>query len=459
MIRLISRCSVCGLQAALLALCFSLNSGLAAQELSQEQLKQRNQRIAQMITGLTDTRERIHERAVQGLVRMGAPAIPDLRLLAADENPKLRLRVALIVSQIEGAEAEGLLLALSKDQEAAVREVAALGLGRKSGDNVLRRLAILLDDDEPAVRESAALGIGFVDDGRGIRLLANAYVAEQVPDGLTPDVELALRRARSAQFKALRSLAIRPHNISFLGRYLQQLDGPALQTLLEVSWEIGDPRLCIPLLEVLKRDVDLTSHAYAATSLSANGDSRCLEALCKIASGEIEGPRLEAAKTLSVLTGHQAGPGQAWMLWLRDHKEMLLKTQPRDALIARLHDPANTVTAAELQAFEPKELHILIGGILGRGAHYWPELAWRALAIDQPARWSSYLLHLHEQEPSEVRRVGLLLILYRLNDPKAFVVLKQRYETMQESMKTAAEIGSADKAHNSERLMLALFAK
>lgn len=415
-----------------------------------------NQRIAVLVTALTDSRERVHERAVAALAEIGKAALPDLEILARDENPALRLRVALVLTQIDGAASRELLLQMSYDAESAVREVVTLGLGRKRHDDVLRRLAVLLNDEVPGVRESAALAVALTDDGRGIRLLANAFVMERIPENITPQLEQQLKRARTAKYDALRALCQRPHHMSFVQRYVDKLQGPMLHVLLEVTWSLADPRLCPTLISVLKKDIDLESQRRAAKSLRSNGDARCVEVLCRIAADNL-GPAFEAAKALSVLTGHQSGPGKGWALWWRDHEQRIEEMIPRDAFIARLHDLDYQPTAADMQRFQPRQLEMVIDGILGDGARHWPEQAWLALQQDDPARWSAFLLQEYAEEPSEVRRVGLLLIMLRLGDPVVKPVLQKRYKRMNDQMHEQKQAGNVFAASNSERLVLELF--
>ena len=418
--------------------------------------KRQRERVIQLITALTDSRQRVNEQAITALAQVGAPALADLSVLARDEQPTLRLRVTLVVTQIDAPEATALLLSLSQDSVAAVREVAALGLGRKKGDDVLRRLAVLIEDEEAGVRESAALAMGFVDDGRAIRLLANSLVAEHVPETAMPDQEREIARAKSAKYESLKSLVLRPQQLPWVARYINQLHGPALQYILELTWELGDPRLCEPLLTVFDRDVSLKAHNAAAKSLQANGDSRCLGVLCRIA-GSKDGPRQEAARTLSLLTGHEAKAGKAWTLWWRDHREAVQKLHARDAFLAKLHDVSYVPTRAELSAFPVKNLSSLLEGVLGEGAKHWPAQALAAIRIDDPSRWTQFLLDQYGQEGDEVRRVGILLLLYELGDPKAVPLLSDRYALMNKSMKQAEKLGDLRKSWNSERLVLKLF--
>ena len=103
----------------------------AASSNAEHKAKRQRARIIQLMTALTDSRQRVHEQAITGLAQVGEAVLGDLAVLARDEQATLRLRVTLVVTQINSPKATALLLELSKDKEAAVREVAALGLGRK----------------------------------------------------------------------------------------------------------------------------------------------------------------------------------------------------------------------------------------------------------------------------------------------------------------------------------------
>lgn len=411
--------------------------------------------IANMIEALTDERERFHSRAIRALVRVGVRCIPDLRILSTDPNPALRLRVAVVTGQIQHAQASQLLVEMGVDARSEVREVVAIALGHHKTTASLQTLAHLIQDPEPEVRESAALGLGFYGDPRAIRLLAHSYVLQAVPVGALPVDERKILRAKSAAREALFALCRRASHIDDVATLLRSMNGEALHILIEASYGIGDPRLTMPLIDVLNRNVDVESHRLAVISLRANGDSRCLETLCRIAAGGL-GPQEDSAATLAQLTGHRAAPGPVWALWWRNHKGAIARLLPRDEFIAALHNPAYTVNAQELQQFKVTDLQQIIDGILGAGADHWPALAWRALQHDDPARWTAHLLQAYTGEADDVKRIGLILLLAELADPAAIKPMREQYALVSKKLKAAAKSGQ--KHGSSERLALSLFA-
>ena len=123
----------------------------------------------------------------------------------------------------------------------------------------------------------------------------------------------------------------------------------------------------------------------------------------------------------------------------------------------KLHNPTYKPQPADLQAFKVKDLSFLLEGVLGDGAKHWPGRALAAIRIDDPKRWTNYLMERYAEDVDEVRRVGILLLLYQLGDPKVRPILADRYQLMNKSMKKAEELGDLQKSWNSERLVLKLF--
>ena len=69
--------------------------------------------------------------------------------------------------------------------------------------------------------------------------------------------------------------------------------------------------------------------------------------------------------------------------------------------MAHLHDEGYVPTRAELAAFTPEELSGLVDGTIGLGARWWPALAWRAIAADDPTRWTEPLLQRYDRTYDE----------------------------------------------------------
>jgi len=398
-------------------------------------------RLETLIAALTDDRASVYKPAMRGLVAYGRPALSDLAVLAKDRDPSVRARVAQVLSGIGGPRAFELLALLVADQSNYVRQNAALGLGTIGGEGCFELLRPLLSESDPGIRESAALALGQLGDARAAAPLAwwerggpDAHRL-QLPHGA--DGRRMLQRLQNTMRTALQAVAMRPRNIPVIAQLLARLDGPRQASLVTATWQIGDPRLS-PVLSELLDDDDLSVQISAANALSANGDSRALQGLCRIAAGEGDFTLREAAaRSLRRITGYEAGPGSAWRLWWRDHAEEVASLIERDAFIAALHDPDRQADRAELAAFEPAELMPLVDGVLGRGAPWWGPLAWRALRNDDAARWSEPLLARYDASFDERERVGLVVLLDELDDPAGIAGLRSRWRYLRDEVEMA----------------------
>ena len=90
------------------------------------------------IAGLTDARPEVHTGAMAALIRRGQSVIPDLAVLARDQDPSLRMRVVTVLAAIGSEDATREILTLSKDPDIAVVELATLGLGKSTWRGLFR---------------------------------------------------------------------------------------------------------------------------------------------------------------------------------------------------------------------------------------------------------------------------------------------------------------------------------
>ncbi|MFW5750543.1 MAG: HEAT repeat domain-containing protein, partial [Planctomycetota bacterium] len=241
------------------------------------------------------------------------------------------------------------------------------------------------------------------------------------------DRPVAVESIQQAMRASLFSIAARATNIDDFATALEAVAVPGKLALIEASYQIGDPRLS-PALSALLDHRDPQVVADAATALGANGDSRALSALCRVAAGRRAAIEREAAaRTLRRLTGHHAGPGQAWALWWRDHGDRVAELYERDAFIARLHDPHYAATAADLQRFPASELMPLVDGFLDQGPPYWPPRALALLRRDDPRRWRGPLLERYDHaDADDLERIGLVILLHELRVPDLLAPLRER---------------------------------
>ena len=385
------------------------------------------------IAGLTDARPEIHTQAMSALIRRGQPVIGDLTVLAGDQDTGLRMRVAAVLAAIGGEDATREILHLSHDRERDVVEVATLGLGKARGTGSFERLVEILGSPDPHLRQAAANGLGIHGDPRGMAVLCG-YARER-DDLVRRDLRENLARVATSATA-----------VPLLAELIEARGGSERTALIDAAAGIGDPRLSPTLAAVLGQP-DVAAATLAARMLSVNGDSRAVEALCRVsAQGRDSQLREEAAITLRRLTGHTAAAGTAWELWWRDHAGEVAALAPRDRLLAELHDPARSTSAAELAAFPVSQLSQLINGALGQGAPWWPARAFAALAADVPARWTPTLVELIGRTQESRERVRLIVLLDALNDPAAVGDFKRFYGDLANQPEVKAASQGAERA-------------
>jgi HEAT repeat protein len=379
------------------------------------------------IAGLTDPRPEVHTQAMAALIRRGQPVVGDLTLLSGDPEAKLRARVAAVLAAIGGEDATVVVLRLSSDAVKEVAEVATMGLGKARGSGSFARLAEVLRSPDPDLRQAAARGMSLHGDPQALGLLC----------GYPRDRDDLVRRDMR---ESLGRVALQPQAVPVLGGLIASRSGDERLALIEATSSIGDPRLSPVLAEVVTGP-DARAAAMAAQMLSVNGDSRAVAALCRAAAQGRDALLREcAAETLQHLTGHRAAAGIAWELWWRDHAQEVAALEPRDRLLADLHDPGRNATRDELAAFSVSALAQLVDGALGQGAPWWPARAFAALAADAPGRWTAALLARIDATLDNHQRVRLIILLDQLGDPGARDGLQRLYRSLddQPAVKAAA---------------------
>ncbi|MDA3959535.1 MAG: HEAT repeat domain-containing protein [Planctomycetota bacterium] len=391
-------------------------------------------RLEGLIAALTDPRKPINEPAIVGLVALGPDVLPDLNVLAADPEPGVRGRVALVAAGIGGPETMPLLKRMVEDRSDYVREVATLALGQTRTKKAYALLKPRLQDSVPEVRDSAALAMGQLGDLRAIEDLTLWHSAGGALAGLDlktyPEGDRQRKRIMKSMQASLKALTMRPDAIPVIIELLPGLAPDRQRSLLEASWEIGDPRLSPVLADALYQGESVIRRS-AAVSLAANGDGRALKALCRVATDDsVLAVREAAAHSLRSLTGHRAAAGPAWKLWWDNHAGAVAAMTARDEFIAALYDPSHKVTKEDLAGFTPEQLMPLVEGTIGGGAPWWSGVAWRALRTDDATRWTPFLAQQLASEPRERRQVAFVVLLDALGDPAAKPILAARLEAL-----------------------------
>jgi HEAT repeat protein len=374
------------------------------------------------IAALSSDDTTAQRRAAASLIRRGPPVLPDLGVLAKDQDWTLRARVAEVASGIGGTEAAPLLLDLSHDRDPRVREGATLGLGRCRGEGVFERLVEQLGANMPDERSAAANAMASIGDPRALEPLSRL-------DSETDDL------AKRAMAQALTGVAAQARSVPELARLLPLTAGKQRDALLEACAPLGDPRLCPPLAALLDPVVPAYTRWLALRALAADGDSRAWEALCRTAAQAPEADlRAAASEAMRSLSG-KSGSGEFWTLWWRDHADETPRTMERDRLLADLHDPDRAIAGDELARFTIDELAPLLDGALGHGSAWWPARAFAAMHADDPVRWTDALAKRARSTLDPVLRLALIIFIDQLDGPTALDALHAVDQDLRARMK------------------------
>lgn len=410
------------------------------------------------LAGLTDHAPDVHALAIRNLIVHGPRTLPDLEVIAGDLDWRIRARVLQVAAGIGGSQAAPLALRLSRDPDPKVREAATLALGRCAGPGVRERLEELLAASEAGVREKAAQGLGALGDAR-----AMAALCAHPGDG--DDL------ARREMEQALARLAASPDGVAEAVRLFSAgaVAGERRDALIAAVSGVGDPRLC-PALAAIAADPGPGATAWtvfaALGALDENGDSRAWEVLARCAADHPQAEMRQAAATsLAALTGFNAGPGKAWLVWWADHRAEAAARARSDAALAAWHDPAAPVAAGDLAAFTVDELRPLLDAALMRRidrlAPWWPERAWRLIAADDPGRWAEALAAEAVALPTvQVRdRLALMIMLERLGTAAVPALRRVEADLARRSAEEAAaakQTSGTPADHTAERQLLRL---
>ena len=261
-----------------------------------------------------------HESAVQGL----ANVITDKA-----EDRKVRLCAARAIAGI-GAPARSLLLQMLHDRDPSVRALSARALGEMSERSALDAVLGLMDDQEPSVRQSAADSLGLIGDPRATVALVSAATDKEIE--VRTSAVGALSRIRDprvteALVSALADSAavIRLQAATGLGRVKSAEAVPALARCLsdkDTAVRMAAAKALAgtglpaaePLVGVLKSD-DFTARFWATQVLAGIGDP-VVELLVRALRDENKYVRRGAAEALAEIGN--AGSSDALMAALAD---------------------------------------------------------------------------------------------------------------------------------------------
>ena len=120
------------------------------------------------------------------------PALPDLTLLIADAEPRVRRRSALAIGRVGLPQGVPPLVATLADADPEVRQMAAFALGLLADASAAAPLTALLTDPVPLVRGRAAEALGSIgakEAATAIGTMAGEYGRSAAVASLQPDDE------------------------------------------------------------------------------------------------------------------------------------------------------------------------------------------------------------------------------------------------------------------------------
>jgi cyclophilin family peptidyl-prolyl cis-trans isomerase/HEAT repeat protein len=202
------------------------------------------------------------------------PVTPDLTLLLADEEARVRRRAALAVGRVGLGDGVEPLLPLLDDADPEVRQMAAFALGligdRRARDPLVR----VLSDPLPLVQGSAAEGLGLIGDPAAADAIGK-MIAQVVESGALaepPGDDADVRRDTPAGAFRLGVFAlVRLKSYDRLAAAVLDSDGQPRVRWWPVAFALQrlEDRRALNALVTLARDANLYTRAFAIKGLGA----------------------------------------------------------------------------------------------------------------------------------------------------------------------------------------------
>jgi HEAT repeat protein len=143
---------------------------------------------------LRDPQKEVRAEAMQGLVKIGKPAVRSCIQSLQDGDWRIRYRAAEALGLIGDPEAYPALVAALADVRDHVRYMAAKGLGLLGDSRAVGHLLALQDDENEFVRRSTARALGAIGGAEAREGLLAALRREDC-EGVRDAIEQSLRNA------------------------------------------------------------------------------------------------------------------------------------------------------------------------------------------------------------------------------------------------------------------------
>jgi cyclophilin family peptidyl-prolyl cis-trans isomerase len=250
---------------------------------------------------------------------------PDLTVLAADTEPRIRRRAALAIGRVGLPEGAAALQPLLTDTDPDVRQMAAFGLGLLAEKTAVPALTTALQDADPRVRGRAAEALGLIGDtgsAAAVGQMVSAYVKQGAIASLAPDEEAPKTPEADAVRLGLFAL-VRQKGWEPLSAAVQDQAG-GVSTWWPVAFalqRINDPR-ALPALRQLARSPGVYTRAFAARGMGGAKDPSVIPELRRMleqAGGNVP-VTVSVIRALAQLGAGNADAASAILAVLTDEK-------------------------------------------------------------------------------------------------------------------------------------------
>ena len=233
-----------------------------------------------------------------------APLVPDLILLLADKEARVRRRAALAIGRSGVTAGVQPVVSALADRDPEVRQMAAFALGLLGDKAAGVPLVAALADPSPAVKASAAEALGLIGDASAaapIAKMASEILASGALERLPTEEMEAARDTPAAAFRLAIYALTRLKSYDSLASVVLDASGQPRVKWWPVAFalqRLEDPRALTPLLALLK-DGNTYTRAFAAKGLGAMKDRSAAGALGSLINDPDRPVAIEAVRSLA----------------------------------------------------------------------------------------------------------------------------------------------------------------
>lgn len=135
------------------------------------QAQENGQSLEILLISFNDPDYYMRLNAIDGLVKIGKPAVKPLIEALKNDDPTMRMYAAETLGKIGDVRALKPLVSLLEDEDATVRIYAINALGNLKSESAVKPLLKFVSDEDPAARKSLAEALGKIDDNMALKPL------------------------------------------------------------------------------------------------------------------------------------------------------------------------------------------------------------------------------------------------------------------------------------------------